>query len=113
MDKSTGLPAISERHQHVALTADIAGMQRRKTIPAGFISEVAMAEKLDKCVGTLRRWGMRGYGPKRFKKGKEVIYREDGDQRWLNGIEQEEPRERSAPRRPGRPRLTEMAEASL
>jgi hypothetical protein len=74
-----------------------------KGIPAGFISEEEMSNRLDKCVGTLRRWGAIGYGPKRFKMGKAVIYRKDGDLRWLEGVETEQPKERPAPRRRGRP----------
>jgi hypothetical protein len=72
-------------------------------LPEGFIAEAAMAELLDKHVGTLRRWGQIGYGPKRFHLGKQVAYREDGIVRWLNGVEQEQPRKRPAPRRRGRP----------
>jgi hypothetical protein len=72
-------------------------------LPEGFISETTMAERLDKHLGTLRRWGMIGYGPKRFRLGKQIAYREDGIVRWLEGVEQEQPRERPAPRRRGRP----------
>jgi hypothetical protein len=73
-----------------------------KGMPAGFISEAAMADRLGKGVPTLRRWGAAGYGPKRFKVGKSIIYRADGDLRWLEGVEQEQPRELPQPRRRGR-----------
>jgi hypothetical protein len=66
-----------------------------------------MANKVRKTVPTLRAWGKRGYGPKRFKMGKTVIYREDGDIRWLNGVEMEQPRDRAEPRGRGRPRKAE------
>jgi len=78
-------------------------------LPEGFIAEAAMAELLDKHVGTLRRWGQIGYGPKRFHLGKQVAYREDGIVRWLEGIEMEQPRERPEPRRRGRPALASSA----
>jgi hypothetical protein len=55
---------------------------------------------MNKSIGTLRRWRARGYGPKSFKVGKAVLYREDGYERWLNGIESEQPPE------PSRVRLT-------
>jgi hypothetical protein len=70
-------------------------------IPPGFISEFDMAVRLNKNVGTLRRWRSRGYGPKAFKRGKEILYRENGEELWLNGVETEQPS--SGPR----PRLTE------
>jgi hypothetical protein len=54
-------------------------------VPAGFIPEAEMARRLGKCVATLRAWGKRGYGPKRFHNGKDVIYRTDGDIRWPRG----------------------------
>jgi hypothetical protein len=74
-----------------------------KGMPAGFISEAAMAGRLGKGIPTLRRWGAAGSGPKRFRIGKTIIYRADGDLRWLEGVEQEQPKERPAPRRRGRP----------
>jgi hypothetical protein len=92
-------------------------------VPTGFITEQAMADRLDKTLATLRRWRAHGYGPRSFKNGKTVLYRDDGDQRWLNGIEQEQPpqetptprltapqSERRYPRR-GRPRKEERASA--
>jgi hypothetical protein len=72
-------------------------------LPKGFISEAAMSDKSGKCIATLRRWGVTGYGPRRFRIGKTVIYREDGIERWLEGIEMMPPKERPAPRRRGRP----------
>ena len=74
-------------------------------LPQGFISEAAMADRLGKRVGTLRRWGMIGYGPRRFHIGKQVVYREDGVVRWLESVEMEQPRGRPAPRRRGRPAM--------
>ena len=78
-------------------------MTMTKGIPDGFISEAEMADRLGKVIPTLRRWGAAGYGPKRFRVGKSIIYRADGDLRWLEGVEQEQPKERPAPRRRGRP----------
>jgi hypothetical protein len=40
-------------------------------VPKDFISEQGMAEKIDKCVGTLRRWGRIGFGPKTVQAGQE------------------------------------------
>jgi hypothetical protein len=77
-----------------------------KGIPAGFISEAAMADRLGKGIPTLRRWGAAGYGPRRFRIGKTIAYRADGDLRWLEGVEMEQPKERPAPRRRGRPQTT-------
>jgi hypothetical protein len=86
----------------------------------GFITEAAMAAQLNKNVGTLRRWRTRGYGPKSFKRGKEVLYRENGEELWLNGVEAEQPRPR-LPRAPtelnhgyrgrGRPRNADRVSA--
>ena len=73
------------------------------------IPEATMADRLGKHVGTLRRWGMIGYGPKRFHLGKQVVYREDGIVRWLEGVEMEQPPERPAPRRRGRPAMAPAA----
>jgi hypothetical protein len=74
-----------------------------KGIPDGFIPEAEMADRLGKGIPTLRRWGASGHGPKRFRVGKSIIYRADGDLRWLEGVEMEQPKERPAPRRRGRP----------
>ena len=86
-------------------------MSESKGVPAGFVSEAAMAAKIDVVVATLRAWGTKGYGPRRFRLGKRVLYREDGDIRWLEGIEADQPRERTEPRGRGRPRSERAAVA--
>jgi hypothetical protein len=92
------------------------------TIPPGFISEEAQAKRINKSIGTLRRWRAHSYGPKSFKIGKEIIYREDGYERWIEGIEAEQPPELPRPRassprgehrypRRGRPRKADRVSA--
>jgi len=80
-------------------------------VPTGFVPESEMARKLGKTVATLRAWGSRGRGPKHFYNGKSILYRADGDIRWLEGTEAEQPRERAEPRGRGRPRSEHTATA--
>jgi hypothetical protein len=63
------------------------------TIP-GYRSEEEQAKRLGKTVRTLRGWRKQGRGPAWSRNGKDIVYADDSDVRWLKSQEVQPVRER-------------------
>jgi hypothetical protein len=83
----------------------IIGTQMKRTPPiiAGHITEGEQAARSGVTIATLRRWRVRGYGPKPVRFGRFILYAQDANEQFI--AEQVTAAENShKPRGRGRPR---------
>jgi hypothetical protein len=66
---------------------------------SGYLTRPQLATELNRTIRTLERWEWERIGPAVTRVGKTPMYRIEAVRAWLTGLEREQVREKSRPRR--------------